>query len=53
MADLMAWGVTIARGDYKWTAGGSNDWQTEVQRFFDELKTSKFLKDLYTEKVKL
>ena len=37
MADLMAWGVTIARGDYKWTAGGSGDWQTEVQRFFDEL----------------
>ena len=37
MADLMAWGVTIARGDYKWTAGGSGDWQAEVQRFFDEL----------------
>ena len=37
MADLMAWGVTIARGGYKWTAGGSEDWQTEVQRFFDEL----------------
>lgn len=37
MADLMAWGVTIARADYKWTAGGSGDWQAEVQRFFDEL----------------
>lgn len=37
MADLMAWGVTIARGDYQWTAGGSGDWQAEVQRFFDEL----------------
>ena len=37
MADLMAWGVTIARGDYKWTAGGSADWQAEVQRFFDGL----------------
>jgi hypothetical protein len=37
MADLMAWGVTIARGDYKWIAGGSEDWQVEVQRFFDEL----------------
>ena len=37
MADLMAWGVTIARGDYKWTAGRSGDWQAEVQRFFDEL----------------
>jgi hypothetical protein len=39
MADLMAWGVTIARGDYKWSAGGSGDWQAEVQRFFDELAT--------------
>lgn len=37
MADLMAWGVTIARGDYKWTAGGSGAWAAEVQRFFDEL----------------
>lgn len=37
MADLMAWGVTIARGEYTWTAGGTGDWQTEVQRFFDEL----------------
>ena len=37
LADLMAWGVTIARGDYKWVAAGSEDWQTEVQRFFDEL----------------
>ena len=37
LADLMAWGVTIARGDYKWVAGGSEDWQAEVQRFFDEL----------------
>ena len=37
LADLMAWGVTIARGDYKWVAGGSEEWQIEVQRFFDEL----------------
>jgi hypothetical protein len=37
MADLMAWGVTIARGDYTWTAGGSGEWHAEVQRFFDEL----------------
>src|SRR5574339_270489 len=36
-ADLMAWGVTIARGDYTWTAGGSDDWDTEVRRFFDGL----------------
>ena len=37
MADLMAWGVTIARGEIKWNAGGSDDWQAEVQRFFDGL----------------
>lgn len=33
-------GTTVdagARGDYKWTAGGSGDWQREVQRFFDQL----------------
>lgn len=38
MADLMAWGVTIARGDYVWTAGGSDDWEVEVRRFFDGLR---------------
>lgn len=35
MADLMAWGVTLARGEYTWTAGGSDDWNVEVSRFFD------------------
>jgi hypothetical protein len=34
MADLMAWGITIARGDIKWTPASSGDWQTEVNRFF-------------------
>lgn len=37
MADLMAWGVTIAEGDIKWNAGGSDDWDREVARFFDGL----------------
>ena len=37
MADLMAWGVTLARGEYTWTAGGSDDWNVEVNRFFDQL----------------
>jgi hypothetical protein len=37
MADLMAWAVTLARGEYTWTAGGSGDWTTEVDRFFDGL----------------
>ena len=34
LADLMAWGVTIARGDYVWTAAGSGTWTVEVDRFF-------------------
>ena len=37
MADLMAWGVTIARGDIVWKAEGSADWSAEVARFFDNL----------------
>jgi hypothetical protein len=37
MADLMAWGVTLARGEYTWKAGGSDDWNAEVDRFFDQL----------------
>ena len=39
LADLMAWGVTIARGDNKWKAEGSDDWSVEVARFFDNLAT--------------
>jgi hypothetical protein len=39
LADLMAWGVTIARGDVKWKAEGSGDWSTEVSRFFAGLET--------------
>ena len=39
MADLMAWGVTMSRGEYVWTAGGSDDWAMEVRRFFDGLRT--------------
>jgi len=37
MGDLMAWGVTIADGNIKWNAGGSDDWDREVTRFFDGL----------------
>ena len=37
MADLMAWGVSIAKGGYEWKAGGSEDWNTEVERFFKGL----------------
>jgi hypothetical protein len=37
MADLMAWGTSIARGGYEWKAGGGDDWNTEVDRFFNGL----------------
>lgn len=37
MADLMAWAVTLARGEYVWRAEGSRDWDAEVRRFFDGL----------------
>ena len=39
MADLMMWGVSIARGDYVWKAEGSESWEVEVRRFFDALAT--------------
>lgn len=38
MADLMAWGVTIAQGEIKWHASGSDEWEREVARFFDGLR---------------
>ena len=34
LADLMAWGTSIARGGYDWKAGGGDDWNGEVDRFF-------------------
>ena len=37
MGDLMAWAVTLAHGEYVWKAEGSEDWDTEVRRFFDGL----------------
>ena len=37
MADLMAWGVTLAHGEYVWKAEGSDDWGVEVERFFRNL----------------
>lgn len=37
LADLMAWAITLARGDYVWKAEGSGDWNVEVRRFFDGL----------------
>ncbi len=37
MADLMAWGVSLTRGEHVWSPQGGNDWQAEVARFFDGL----------------
>ena len=37
LADLMAWAVSLAHGEYIWKAEGSDDWNTEVGRFFDGL----------------
>jgi hypothetical protein len=34
MADLMAWGVSIAKGGYVWKPEGSDDWNGEIIRFF-------------------
>ena len=34
LADLMAWGVSMAGGGKEWKADGGDDWATEVDRFF-------------------
>ena len=39
LGDLMAWGVSIARGGYVWKPEGSRDWRREVDRFFEHLST--------------
>ena len=38
MADLMAWALTLARGEYEWKAGGGGEWTHEVTRFFEGLR---------------
>src|ERR1051325_8255443 len=37
LADLMTWAVSLARGEFVWKAEGSDDWDVEVARFFDQL----------------
>lgn len=39
MADLMAWAVTLARGEYVWNTEGTDNWDVEVRRFFGGLAT--------------
>lgn len=38
LADLMAWAVSLAHGQYVWKAEGGDDWDVEVRRFFDNLQ---------------
>lgn len=38
MADLMFWGVSLARGESVWSPEGSGDWDTEVRRFLSGLE---------------
>jgi hypothetical protein len=38
MADLMAWAMTLAHGEYVWKPEGGDDWQVEVRRFFAGLE---------------
>ena len=37
MGDLMTWGVSMAGGGKEWKPAGSDDWSTEVERFFTGL----------------
>jgi hypothetical protein len=37
LADLMSWAITMAQGEVKWKAEGSDDWEAEVGRFFSGL----------------
>ena len=37
MGDLMSWGVSMAAGGKEWKPAGGDDWNTELQRFFDGL----------------
>jgi hypothetical protein len=37
MGDLMAWGVSIAKGGYEWKPAGGSDWNADVERFFSGL----------------
>jgi hypothetical protein len=39
LADLIAWAITLTRGNSLWKAEGSDDWNREVARFFENLAT--------------
>ena len=37
MVDLMGWAERLARGEYRWEAGGVADWPAAIDRFFEGL----------------
>jgi len=37
LADLMSWAGGLAEGESSWRAEGSDDWDTEVKRFFEKV----------------
>ena len=37
MGDLMAWGLSMAEGEERWSDTGSEDWEGQNVRFFDSL----------------
>ncbi len=37
LGDLMTWALSLAHGNSVWKAGGSDDWDVEVGRFFEGL----------------
>ena len=37
LGDLMTWAAGLARGEYVWKAEGGDDWNVEVNRFFERL----------------
>jgi hypothetical protein len=37
LGDLIAWAIRMTRGEMTWKAEGTDDWQREVTRFFDNL----------------
>src|SRR5215510_10527382 len=37
IADLMAWAVRMAEGEFLWQAEGTRDWNVDSRRFFDGL----------------
>jgi len=38
LGDLLEWGCALAAGQWTWKAGGSGDWNADVERFFAALR---------------